>query len=107
MMMQLSYDVIKALQGRTLSTAESCTGGGIGAVLTAVPGSSAVYVGGVISYVDRVKAELLCVEPNVLQKCGAVSGKVAEAMAIGARNALKSDVAISVTGLAGPDGDNI
>ena len=106
MMMKLSYDVINALQGRTLSTAESCTGGGIGAALTAVPGSSAVYVGGIISYIDRVKAELLCVDPDVLKKCGAVSGEVAEAMAISARNTLKSDIAISVTGLAGPGGDN-
>ena len=104
-MMNLSCDVIKALQGSTLATAESCTGGGIGAALTAVAGSSAVYKGGVISYTNEVKTKLLCVDPQLLEIAGAVSAPVAEAMAVGVRRALSADVAVSVTGLAGPSGD--
>ncbi len=103
--MPLCCDVLKRLQGKTLATAESLTGGGIGAALTAVPGSSAVYVGGVISYTDEVKHKLLGVPTEQLAAFGAVSGPVAKAMAEGARKALGSDVAVSVTGLAGPSGD--
>lgn len=103
--MKLSCDVIAALKGRTLATAESCSGGGIGAALTAVPGSSAVYKGGVISYTNEIKSALLNVDPQLLTREGAVSASVAEAMAIGARKALAADVAVSVTGLAGPGGD--
>ena len=105
MMMRLSSDVINALQGKTLATAESCTGGGIGAALTAVPGSSAVYKGGIISYTNEIKENLLGVPAEMLHKCGAVSEPVARAMAEGVRNQLKSDIAVSVTGLAGPGGD--
>ena len=105
MMTKLSCDVIRLLQGKTLVTAESCTGGGIGAALTAVPGSSAVYKGGVISYTNAVKAKLLRVDPGMLEKEGAVSAAVAEAMAKGAKEMLEADVAVSVTGLAGPGGD--
>ena len=103
--MSLCCDVIKALAGKTLATAESCTGGGIGAALTAVPGSSAVYKGGIISYCNEIKHKLLGVSEDVLLSCGAVSAPVAEAMAKGVREALKTDVAVSVTGLAGPGGD--
>lgn len=105
MMTNLSSDVIKALQGKTLSTAESCTGGGIGAALTAVPGSSAVYKGGIISYTNEIKEKLLGVPAEMLEKYGAVSALVAQAMAVGARKALQADIAVSVTGLAGPGGD--
>jgi len=105
MMTRLSYDVIRLLRGRTLVTAESCTGGGIGAALTAVPGSSAVYKGGIISYTNAVKEKLLQVDPMILEREGAVSASVAEAMAEGARRVLEADVAVSVTGLAGPGGD--
>ena len=105
MMMSLSYDVIHALKGKTLVTAESCTGGGIGAALTAVPGSSAVYKGGIISYTNWVKENFLNVDGDLLETYGAVSWQVANAMAEGARKALKADIAISVTGLAGPGGD--
>lgn len=105
MMTKLSCDVIQLLQGKTLVTAESCTGGGIGAALTAVPGSSAVYKGGIISYTNAVKASILQVSPDVLEREGAVSSAVAEAMAEGARKVLNADVAVSVTGLAGPGGD--
>ena len=103
--MKLSCDVISALQGKTLATAESCTGGGIGAALTAVPGSSKVYKGGIISYTNDVKINALGIEADMLNSEGAVSANVAEAMAIGARKVLDTDIAVSVTGLAGPDGD--
>lgn len=105
-MMQLSCDVIRALSGKTLVTAESCTGGGIGAALTGVPGSSAVYKGGIISYTNWVKENLLDVPAALLASKGAVSAVVAEAMAACARERLCADVAVSVTGLAGPDGDD-
>lgn len=104
-MMSLCCEVIKVLAGKTLATAESCTGGGIGAALTAVPGSSAVYKGGIISYCNEIKHKLLGVPEDVLLSCGAVSAPVAEAMAKGARETLKTDIAVSVTGLAGPSGD--
>ena len=103
--MSLSSDVIEILKGKTLSTAESCTGGGIGAALTAVPGSSTVYKGGVISYTNEVKKEILCVPEDWLEKYGAVSPWVAMEMASGVRGLLHTDVAVSVTGLAGPGGD--
>ena len=105
MMTNLSSDVIKALQGKTLATAESCTGGGIGTALTAVPGSSAVYKGGIISYTNWVKERLLAVPAEMLERNGAVSEPVARAMAEGARRQLKADIAVSATGLAGPGGD--
>ena len=105
-MTSLCCDVLKALKGKTLVTAESCTGGGIGAALTAIPGSSTVYKGGIISYTNWVKENLLGVSREVLDSCGAVSAPVAKAMAEGARKALQADVAVSVTGLAGPGGDD-
>lgn len=105
-MTNLSCNVLQILAGKTLATAESCTGGGIGAALTAIPGSSSVYIGGVISYTNEVKNGLLGVDKSLLETCGAVSPEVAKAMATGVRNLLKSDVAVSVTGLAGPGGDN-
>ena len=104
--MTLSADVIKALQGKTLATAESCTGGMIGAYLTGIPGSSAVYKGGIISYTNEIKQKLLGVPEEILTQFGAVSAPVAEAMALGAKKTLNADVAISVTGLAGPGGDD-
>ena len=104
-MMSLCCDVLKALEGKTLSTAESCTGGMIGAALTAVPGSSHVYKGGIISYWSEVKQNLLGVEDALLKTLGPVSEPVAKAMAEGVRRALSTDIGVSVTGLAGPDGD--
>lgn len=104
-MTKLTCDVLKALAGKTLVTAESCTGGGIGAALTSIPGSSAVYKGGVISYTNWVKERVLGVSPELLERCGAVSSPVAGAMASGARKLLQADIAVSVTGLAGPGGD--
>lgn len=104
-MTNLCCDVLKALEGKSLVTAESLTGGGIGTALTAIPGSSGVYKGGVISYTDWVKQTVLGVPGEVLARDGAVSAPVAEAMAAGVRALLKADAAVSVTGLAGPGGD--
>ena len=104
-MMKLCSDVLAALKGKTLATAESCTGGMIGAALTAVPGASKVYKGGIISYWSEIKQELLGVDPEDLKNLGPVSAQVAGSMADGARKALHTDYGISVTGLAGPDGD--
>ena len=105
-MTNLCCDVLDTLKGKTLSTAESCTGGGIGAALTAIPGSSSVYKGGVISYCNEIKHRVLGVDEAVLSSKGAVSAEVARAMALGARTLLQTDVAVSVTGLAGPGGDD-
>lgn len=104
-MNDLCKRVLEALRGKTLVTAESCTGGGIGSALTAIPGSSAVYKGGVISYTNWVKENILGVDREVLDRFGAVSLPVAGMMATGVRKLLKADIAVSVTGLAGPDGD--
>ncbi|MBQ6719217.1 MAG: CinA family protein [Oscillospiraceae bacterium] len=104
-MTKLCSDVLNALSGKTLVTAESLTGGGIGAALTAVSGASSVYKGGVISYTNQVKEHILSVPGDVLAQHGAVSAPVAEAMAVGVRKLLNADVAVSVTGLAGPGGD--
>ena len=104
-MMKLCSDVLTALSGKTLVTAESLTGGGIGAALTAVPGSSAIYKGGIISYTNWVKETVLGVSHETLEIHGAVSLQTAEEMAVGVRKLLQADVAVSVTGLAGPGGD--
>ena len=103
--MSLCCDVLKVLKGKTFATAESCTGGGIGAAITAVPGASKVFVGGVVSYTNEIKSKVLGVEKAVLDKYGAVSAPVAGAMASGVRELMSADVAVSVTGLAGPGGD--
>jgi nicotinamide-nucleotide amidase len=91
-------------RGWTLATAESCTGGLVAARLTSVPGSSAVVMGGVVAYANGVKERELGVPRSLLESRGAVSAEVAEAMAHGARERLGVDVAVSVTGIAGPDG---
>ena len=104
-MMSLCCDVLKALTGKTLVTAESCTGGAIGSALTAVPGSSALYKGGVVSYCNEIKHKLLGVDMELLDSVGAVSAPVAAAMAAGVMKVMDADVAVSVTGLAGPGGD--
>ena len=88
----------------TLGTAESLTGGMIGTAITSVPGSSDAYRGGVISYTNGVKHDVLGVQGEALENWGAVSEQVACQMAEGARNELHCDVAVSVTGIAGPGG---
>ena len=103
--MSRSSDVISRLAGKTLATAESLTGGGIGAALTAVSGSSAVYKGGVISYTNEIKHNVLGVSQGLLDRYGAVSAWVAGEMVSGVRRLLNADIAVSVTGLAGPGGD--
>jgi len=92
------------VSGLTCATAESCTGGGVGSAITAVPGSSAVFAGGVISYSNDVKREVLGVKPETLASVGAVSSETAAQMADGVRRLLKTDLAVSLTGIAGPDG---
>ena len=90
--------------GHTLAVAESCTGGGLGAALAAVPGASDVFLGGVIAYANRVKQELLGVPAEQLASHGAVSDLVAQAMAVGVRRATGADWALAITGVAGPSG---
>ena len=92
-----------AARGLTLATAESLTGGGVGALVTSVPGSSAVYVGGVVAYASRLKVELLGVPDDVVARDGVVSARCARAMAAGVRGAVGADVGLSTTGVAGPD----
>jgi nicotinamide-nucleotide amidase len=91
-------------RGKTISTAESCTGGKIAHMLTSVPGSSIYYKGSVIAYDNKIKSELLKVPQTLLEKYGAVSTDVAESMAAGARDLLKTDYSVATSGIAGPDG---
>ncbi len=105
-MMNLAFDVIHSLAGKTLATAESCTGGMVGQALTAIPGSSQVYNGGVICYTNKVKRNVLGVDKELLSTHGPVSAPVAQALAAGVRKLISSDMSVSVTGLAGPTGDD-
>jgi PncC family amidohydrolase len=88
----------------TISVAESCTGGLIGSLLTSIPGSSDYFIGGVIAYSNEVKINLLSVSPQTLKKFGAVSEETVREMAHGVKSLLKTDVGISVSGIAGPAG---
>jgi competence/damage-inducible protein CinA-like protein len=91
----------------TIGTAESFTGGAIGAAITEVPGASRYYLGGVVAYSNRAKQDLLGVKGLTLEKHGAVSAEVAQEMAAGARKHLDCDIALSSTGIAGPDGGSV
>jgi len=91
-------------KGKTIATAESCTGGKIGDMITSVPGSSAYFLGGVVSYGNDAKVSLLGVDTGALKADGAVSEMVARQMADGARERFGADVGISTTGIAGPGG---
>lgn len=93
-------------EGLLIATAESCTGGLIGAALTDVPGSSAAFERGFITYSNDAKAELLGVPRALLRRSGAVSAEVAKGMARGALARSRADIAVAVTGIAGPDGGN-
>ncbi|MGQ9366096.1 CinA family protein [Azospirillum sp. A39] len=90
--------------GYTLATAESCTGGLIAGALTDIPGSSKVVERGFVTYSNVAKSEMLGVPPSLIHARGAVSAEVAVAMAVGALSHSKADVAVAVTGVAGPDG---
>jgi len=105
---QCAFEVVALLRqkGLTLSTAESCTGGGIGYAITSVSGSSSVYLGSVVSYANSVKNRVLGVSEEVLASFGAVSEQTAKAMAEGARSLIGADISVSVTGIAGPASDN-
>jgi nicotinamide-nucleotide amidase len=89
---------------KTVSTAESCTGGEIAHLLTSIAGSSAYYKGSVIAYDNIVKTQLLGVQDYIITKYGAVSENTVREMAVGARNMLKTDFAVATSGIAGPDG---
>ncbi len=103
---ELSSALVRELLARNLqaATAESCTGGLVAAALTDVPGVSACYLGGVVSYANSVKHGVLGVPETVLETVGAVSAECAEAMARGVRERLGADLAVSTTGIAGPGG---
>lgn len=87
----------------TVSVCESCTGGMLGSIITQTPGSSEYFVGGVIAYADRIK-RLVGVQAAILKKDGAVSDSAARAMAQGVRRTVKTDIGVSITGIAGPTG---
>ena len=91
----------------TLSTAESCTGGGVAARITSVPGSSDYFMGGIVAYANEVKRELLHVSMETLEKRGAVSRETVIEMAKGAMKTLKTDCAIATSGIAGPGGGTL
>ena len=95
---------ILARDGKSIVTAESCTGGMIAAALTDIPGASQAFYGGYVVYANEAKARLIGVQPRLIRDYGAVSNQVARAMADGARNTAHADFAVAVTGIAGPDG---
>jgi PncC family amidohydrolase len=103
---ELAADVVKLAtdSGKRIATAESCTGGLIGAAITAIPGSSTPFKGGIIAYDNAIKRDHLGVSEANLERYGAVSQAVAEQMASGALASLDVDIAVSVTGIAGPGG---
>lgn len=88
----------------SLATAESCTGGLVGHLLTETPGSSAYYLGGVVSYSNAVKTDMLGVPATTIERHGAVSAQVARSMAKGVRQRIGADIGVAVTGVAGPHG---
>jgi len=106
---ELAKQVLDAFKaaGKMLATAESCTGGMVAAALTDIAGSSAVVERGFVTYSNRAKAQLLGIDPAVIETHGAVSREVAEAMARGALAQSATDVAVAITGVAGPDGGSV
>ena len=104
-MTNLCCEVLEKLKGKTLVTTESLAGGGSGAALTSIPGSSEVYKGGIICYTNWVKQNVLGVPAEILETHGAVSRQTAVQMVSGVRKLLQADVAVAVPGLAGPGGD--
>ncbi|MBS1862782.1 MAG: nicotinamide-nucleotide amidohydrolase family protein, partial [Actinobacteria bacterium] len=100
----IDEQVAKLLRGRRLGLAESCSGGLLAARITDVPGASDYFAGSVVAYSYEAKEELLGVPKALLEEKGAVSPEVAEAMALGALERFGADVAVSITGIAGPEG---
>lgn len=105
----IEESVIKLLRekGMTFSAAESCTGGDVARRFTDMPGASAFFKGGVVTYTNEAKAKLLGIDPALIEEKGAVSNEVAKAMAENVRALLGTDIGVGVTGLAGPDGDGV
>ena len=105
---ELATKVVEKLknENKTLGLAESCTGGWLSKIITDVSGASSVYLGGICSYSNTVKMNLLGVKEDTLNLYGAVSEQTAREMAIGARKALGSDIGVGITGIAGPLSDN-
>lgn len=105
----IEESVIKLLRekGMTFSAAESCTGGELAKRFTDMPGASAFFKGGVVTYTNEAKAKLLGIDPALIEEKGAVSYEVAKAMAENVRTLLGTDIGVGVTGLAGPDGDGV
>lgn len=99
----LAVTVILAMQGRSLATAESLTGGQLGSTITAIPGASKIYRGGVIAYASDLKTDLLGVSQSLLAEGGAVQAQVALEMATGVAQRLDAEFGLAVTGVAGPD----
>lgn len=104
--MELEQEIGELLKAKklSLSTAESCTGGGIAALITSVPGSSDYFNGGIVAYSNEVKMSLLHVSAETLERHGAVSRETVTEMAKGAMKTLKTDCAVATSGIAGPGG---
>lgn len=107
--MELEEEVGQILKskGVTVSTAESCTGGGIAALLTSVSGSSDYFKGGIVAYSNQVKIDLLQVSEDTLKQCGAVSRETVVEMVKGAMKSLKTECAVATSGIAGPGGGTL
>lgn len=101
--------LLVALERRSLllATAESCTGGLLGGLFTEIPGSSAVFDRGFVTYSDTAKTEMLGVDPDLIERHGAVSREIADAMARGALNRSPAHIALAITGIAGPSGGSL
>lgn len=99
---EVVHDLLKE-RGETVATAESLTGGQLAALLTAAPGASETYLGGVVSYATQAKVDVLGVDPGLVERHGVVSAECARAMARGARGLMGATYAVSTTGVAGPD----
>ncbi|NDW12958.1 CinA family protein [Bacteroides sp. 214] len=102
--LEVAVGALLKKKGLTLSTAESCTGGQIATLITSVPGSSVYFKGSIVAYANDIKVSLLNVSPKTLEIYGAVSEETVKEMVKGAMNSLKTDCAIAVSGIAGPDG---
>lgn len=103
-LIELVHQIKSLAKGKSISIAESCTGGLVASYLTSIPGSSEYFTTGIVSYSNEIKIKLLNVNSKTLDKFGAVSEEVAKEMAMGSMKTANSDIAVSVTGIAGPGG---